>query len=199
MILEFGRGTGSNPNFKSRLQPEGHMAELEIHHEGGHGEDPLGKKVGVLAATFAVALAVVTILSHRAHTEGVMAKAEENDEWGYYQAERLKAHNAELGHTILSVLAGKNEVAEKELSKFEEKKKGYEEKSKEIQEKAKHLQEKVEHVEKKALYFDLGEGLLEIALVMSSLYFIAKKKLFPTIGVLAGLGGAVAAIYGGII
>src|SRR5215467_2187478 len=44
------------------------MAELEIHHEGGHSADPAGKRVGVQAAIVAVLLAVVTILSHRSHT-----------------------------------------------------------------------------------------------------------------------------------
>ena len=39
------------------------MAELEIHHheEGGHGHDPLGQKVGILVAIFAVCVALVTI------------------------------------------------------------------------------------------------------------------------------------------
>ena len=34
------------------------MAELEIHHEG-HESDPVGQKVGVMAAIIAVFLAVV--------------------------------------------------------------------------------------------------------------------------------------------
>gem|GEM_PF-4440047 len=38
------------------------MVELKIHLEGAEG-DPSGKKMGVLA--------VVTILSHRAHTDAV--------------------------------------------------------------------------------------------------------------------------------
>ena len=40
------------------------------------------------------------------------------------------------------------------------------------------------------------EGLLEIALVLSSLYFISRKKMFPVIGVLAGIAGAAIAITG---
>src|ERR1017187_5467286 len=41
------------------------MAELEIHHEGEHGSDPMGQKVGILAAVLAVGLALVSISSHR--------------------------------------------------------------------------------------------------------------------------------------
>jgi hypothetical protein len=40
----------------------------------------------------------------------------------------------------------------------------------------------------------VGEGLLEIGLVLSSLYFISKKKMFPVMGVAAGLTGAVIAL-----
>ena len=39
------------------------MAELEIHHESEHPIDPMGQKVGVLAALLAVFLALVTIAS----------------------------------------------------------------------------------------------------------------------------------------
>ena len=46
------------------------MAELEIHHEE-HEPDGPGKVVGVLAAVLAVFLAVVTIASHRTHTEAI--------------------------------------------------------------------------------------------------------------------------------
>ena len=51
-------------------------------------------------------------------------------------------------------------------------------------------------MEHKALYYDIGEGLLEIALVLSSLYFIARKMLFPVIGIIAGLGGLGVAAFG---
>jgi hypothetical protein len=37
---------------------------------------------------------------------------------------------------------------------------------------------------------------MEIALVLSSLYFISKKKMFPAMGIAAGLLGAVIAITG---
>ena len=40
------------------------------------------------------------------------------------------------------------------------------------------------------------EGLLEIGLVLTSLYFIARRNIFPTLGTIAGVLGAVLAIYG---
>ena len=172
------------------------MAELEIHHEHEAEHDPVGKKVGVLAAVLAVFLAIVTIESHRAHTAAILSKTNANDQWNLYQANRLKAHNLEVGADIISLMT-KGEVAA--AKKIEEYKKGiekYEDKAKETMEAAKKHEEETEHVEHKALYFDMGEGLLEIALVLSSLYFIARKMLFPVVGVVAGLSGLGVAAVG---
>ena len=172
------------------------MAELEIHHEHEVDKDPVGKKVGILAAVLAVFLAIVTIASHRAHTAAILSKTKANDQWGYYQANRLKAHNLEVGQDVIAILAKGNEEAEKKVEKYKEDIKKYEERSKEAKETADKLEEQTEHVEHKALYYDIGEGLLEIALVLSSLYFIARKMLFPIVGVLAGLAGVAAGVAG---
>ena len=50
--------------------------------------------------------------------------------------------------------------------------------------------------EHRALYFDIGEGLLELGLVLCSLYFLARKVFFPIFGVLASLTGAILGIMG---
>ena len=72
------------------------MAELEIHHETEHEKDPFGQRVGVLAAVLAVALAIVTIASHREHTAGIMYRSDANDQWTYYQATKIKQHGVEM-------------------------------------------------------------------------------------------------------
>src|SRR5262249_41349835 len=52
--------------------------------------------------------------------------------------------------------------------------------------------------EARALRFDLGEGLLELGLVLTSLYFLAKKKSFPVFGVTAATLGVLAAAFGAL-
>ena len=42
----------------------------------------------------------------------------------------------------------------------------------------------------------LGEGMLEIGVVMASLYFISRKKLFPAVSLVFGILGIVSAISG---
>jgi hypothetical protein len=172
------------------------MAELEIHHEEGNEHDPMGQKVGVMAALLAVCLAVVTIASHRTHTEAIIKKSESNDQWQYYQASRLKFHNTELGQHLISVLGPNNPGAKEILDQFADDKKKYTEQSKDLQDKALAKAEASEAAERRALHYDLGEGLLEIALVLSSLYFIARKMLFPVVAIIAGLAGIIVALSG---
>jgi hypothetical protein len=125
-----------------------------------------------------------------------MHKSSSNDQWAYYQATRVKLHSTELGQNLVSTFGGKNEAAEKMLKDYESQKKKYEETSKEIQEKARGADESAEADEHRALRYDVGEGLLEIGLVLSSLYFISRKKMFPVLGVIAGVAGTAIAITG---
>ena len=172
------------------------MAELEIHHEHEHTPDPLGQRVGVMASILAVLLAVVTIASHRTHTAAIIHKSGSNDQWAYYQATRIKLHSTELGENMVHLLGAKGPEPEKMLAGFESDRKKYEEQSKKIQEEAKGADEAAEADEHRALRFDVGEGLLEIGLVLSSLYFISRKGMFPVMGVVAGISGLAIAITG---
>jgi hypothetical protein len=172
------------------------MAELEIHTEHGHGSDPMGKKVGVMAAVLAVLLAVVTIASHRTHTAAIMHKSTSNDKWSEYQAARVKLHTTELGENMVQLLGAKAEGADKMLADFTVQKKKYEDTSKKIRGEAEGADEAAEADEHRALRYDVGEGLLEIGLVLSSLYFISRKGMFPVLGLIAAVAGAGIALTG---
>src|SRR5262249_8485948 len=108
LLRHLGRQLGGRPGGLPA------MAELEIHHEGGEGgHDPTGQRVGVLAALLAVALAIVTIASHRTHTAAIIHKSEVNDAWEHYQSTRVKFHNLELGENLVKIFGAKGESADK--------------------------------------------------------------------------------------
>ncbi|PYT18933.1 MAG: hypothetical protein DMG59_02325 [Acidobacteria bacterium] len=174
------------------------MAELEIHHEGS-ASDPTGKKVGVLAGVLAVLLAVVTIASHRTHTAAIMHKSTANDEWAYYQANSIKSHIQDLGESILTVSGAGSEAAEKMRARFADQKKKYDALKDDQQVKAQRSDESAEADERRALRYDFGEGLLEIGLVLSSLFFIARKPMFPVMGMISGAAGIAVAVTGLIV
>jgi hypothetical protein len=174
------------------------MAEIEIKTEGG-GSDPLGQKVGVLAAVLAVCLAIVSIQSHRAHTTAVVERSEANDQWSLYQSNRIKFHSLELGVDLMNVLGRDKPEAEQTISRYETQQKKYETESKEVKDEATKKEEETRHTEEKALRYDLGEGMLEIGVVLASLYFISRKKLFPVISVIFGVLGIAVAISGALL
>src|SRR6476646_243969 len=99
------------------------MAEIEIKTEGS--SDPLGQKVGVLAAVLAVCLAVVSIESHRAHTTAVVERSEANDKWSQYQSNRIKFHSLELGVDLMNVLGVDKKGAEQIVTRYETDEKKY--------------------------------------------------------------------------
>src|SRR5947209_3612340 len=135
------------------------MAELEIHHEI-EGHDPMGKKIGVMASILAVLLAVVTIISHRAHTEAVILKSDANDKWSFYQSKKIKFHNLELGDDLINAMPAKAPGADKMLERYASEKKRYEKDSDKAQESARETEKEAAHIESKALRYDFGEGLL---------------------------------------
>ena len=171
------------------------MPEIEIKTEGGES-DPLGQKVGVLAAVLAVFLAVVSIASHRAHTTAVVERSEANDQWSLYQSNRIKFHSLELGVDLMNVLGHDKPDAEQTLARYETQQKKYEKESRDVKEEATKKEQETRHTEDQALRYDLGEGMLEIGVVLASLYFISRKKLFPVISLVFGLMGIVIAASG---
>jgi hypothetical protein len=175
------------------------MAELEIHHETEHGADGIGKTVGVLAAVLAVVLAIVSIVSHRTHTAAIMHKSGANDAWSHYQATRVKYHNLELGQNLLAVFGAKGAAADAMRDDYNAQMKKYEKQGKDIQHEAETADESAEAAEHRALRFDIGEGLLEIGLVLSSLYFISRRMMFPVMGAVAGIAGIVIAVTGTMV
>lgn len=171
------------------------MAELEIHHEDEHGLDSAGRRIGVLSAFLAVLLAWVTIASHRSHNAAIMARSEANDLWEYYQSERLKLQNLTLGQDLLAALA--DSARGSALGgRYESQKRKLDAASKDLQKQAREKEDEAHHAERKALRYDFGEGLLEIGLVLTSLFFIARRRLFPTIGLIAGCAGLALGIFG---
>jgi len=154
----------------------------------------MGQKIGSMAAVLAVLLAVVTISSHRTHTQAIISRSEANDKWQQYQSTCVKFHSLELGEDLMAALGTAN--VETKVKKYEKDRIREEEKGKEIMKEAREKEEETKQAEARALRYDFGEGLLEIALVLSSLYFISKKKLFPAVGALAGLAGVIIAVIG---
>ncbi|MGA2709625.1 MAG: DUF4337 family protein [Steroidobacteraceae bacterium] len=170
------------------------MAELELKPE--HAEDPNTRRVGIAVGIVGILLSVVTIASHRAHTNAVMLRTESNDQWTYYQAKKIRESTSEIGITVLQALGTDSARMEAPLRKLEGARDKYSDDAKDIQKDAVAKDKETEIEERRALRFDIGEGLLELGLVLCSLYFLARKAFFPVFGLIASLSGAALGIAG---
>ena len=169
------------------------MAEIEIHHAHGHDDDPLAKRVGLAVGLIGVALAVTTIASHREHTAAVIHRTEANDEWAYYQAKKIREHTSDVGAQVVRALGTDAAKADAAATALDGARAKYLGDAKEIEHKAKERMAESERAEFLALRFDLGEGFLELGLVLTSLYFLGRQKLFPLAGGLTAIAGAIIA------
>lgn len=170
------------------------MTEIEVKPE--HADDPNTRRVGILVGVVGILLSVVTIASHRAHTNAVIHRTESNDQWSYYQAKKIRESTVEVAITVLQTLAPDPAKIEGSVHKLETARLKYEDDGKAIQQEAVAKDKETETEEKRALRFDIGEGLLELGLVLCSLYFLARKSFFPVFGVLASLAGTGMGIAG---
>lgn len=172
------------------------MAELEIHHEHGHEADPFGRRVGIAVGIIGILLAAVTIASHREHTAAVVHKTEANDQWAFYQAKKIRGHMVEIAATTLTLLSNDQEKIKTATQKFTADKERYEKDAEDIKKDAEAKEHATEKAEARALRFDLGEGFLELGMVLSSLYFLSKRKFFPAMGFTAAVVGIVFGVSG---
>lgn len=96
------------------MNPEELKETAEHAHESGQ------KGIGLTTAIVAVLLATVSLLSHRAHTEEVLLQGEINDQWSFYQAKHIRAHEYGLVAEVAALLPNGKDAAVRELKKSAE-------------------------------------------------------------------------------
>jgi Domain of unknown function (DUF4337) len=93
------------------------MPEIELKPE--HAVDPDTRRVGILVGMVGILLSVVTIASHRAHTEAVIHRTESNDLWTYYQAKKIRENTSDVALTLLQTLGSDSAKIEAPAHKLE--------------------------------------------------------------------------------
>jgi hypothetical protein len=173
------------------------MPEIEVKPE--HAADPNSRRVGILVGVVGIFLSVVTIASHRAHTKAVIYRTEANDDWSYYQAKKIRENTSDVASTVLESLAADPAKVAEPVRKLQAARQKYADDAQELQAEAKSSVAKTENEERRALRFDIGEGLLELGLVLCSLFFLARNVLFPLFGTLAAVAGIALGIWGWLL
>jgi len=179
------------------------MAEepLELAEHAHHGaENTSLAAVTITMAALAVLVAAVSLLGHRAHTEELLLQTKATDQWAYYQAKDIRRRSYELFLDELNVFALQSPAqAETVKAKYEKEVKRYADQQKDIEESAKRAEEEVATLGRRGDRFDLGEVLLEAALVICSITLLTRNRLFWALGLVIGGGGLAIAAAGFLV
>jgi hypothetical protein len=166
--------------------------ELKEQAEKG-GESSL-RPVAFTMSVLAVLVAVSTVLGHRTHTEAVLYQNKATDQWNEYQAKKIRSYNTSLANDLLSVATvGDKDAAQKIQKAYADHQAKWNDDLKEEQEKAEALEQRVENAEKRADRFDLGEAMLEIGLVITSVTLLTRSRIYWYIGFIFSIAGILSA------
>ena len=169
---------------------EAHEAQ-ELQEHAKHGaQDTAQRPVAFTMSVLAVLVAITTVLGHRSHTEAILSQNRATDQWNFYQAHKIRSYETQLSSDLLGVVTLDNKDAAAKLAKdYADHQKKWADDLKTEQNEAQELEAKVHEAEARAIRFDLGEALLEIALVITSVTLLTKSRIYWYMGmVFAALG-----------
>lgn len=175
---------------------EAHEVQEFAHQmkESGHSEGESLKVISLAISVLAVLVALVTVLGHRTHTEAILMQSRAADQWNEYQAQKIRMNNLSATVDLLSILPTIDPAATN--AKREEYKAHIEKWRSEITEEQKRADEfdnEVTHAEAKAARYDLGEALLQIAVVLSSITLFTRNRAYFLLGLAIGAIGLIVA------
>jgi hypothetical protein len=169
---------------------ENEADELREHAQHGQAMRPVAFTMSVLA----VLVAVTTVLGHRAHTEAVLNQNKATDKWNEYQAHKIRSNDTALASDLLSaVTIADKSSADKIQATYAEHQAKWNADLKKMQDEAEALEKTVERAEAHADRFDLGEALLEIGLVITSVTLLTKSRAYWYLGLVFSIAGIVSA------
>lgn len=167
----------------------------ESHH--GHEDHPLVLPVSITISIMAVFVAGVSLLGHRAHTEGLRLETQAASRWTQYQAKSVRLHETQGFSDVVRLVAPLNkEMGEELKEKYAKEVEHYEGDKEDVSKEAKKLEDERDLTVRQADRFDGGEALLEIGLVICSITLLTKRKAFWLGGVLIGALGLALAVTG---
>jgi hypothetical protein len=162
--------------------------------ESGEGGGESLRSISLGISILAVVVAMVTVLGHRTHTEAVLMQSRAGDQWNEYQAKKIRMDNLSVDVDLLALqpsndpaaVASKTKEYQAHIDKWKTD-------LAEEEEKARDFEREVNRAEAKAARYDLGEALLQIAVVLCSITLFTRNRAYFLLGLGLGLAGIVVA------
>lgn len=157
------------------------------------GEESL-TNISLAISILAVLVAMVTVLGHRTHTEAVLMQARATDQWNLYEAKKIRQDSLAVVIDQMALFPTTDAKATAaKVAEYKAHMAKWTNDLKEESDQANDYQAEVRKAEKKATRFDIGEALLQIAVVLSSITLFTRRKSFFYGGLLLGTAGLIVA------
>lgn len=163
------------------------------------------KRVALTTAIFAVILAITALGGNKTMKEMILAQQQASDQWAFYQAKvireqlyrihklGLEGDLLERGSTMKPEVKGKRESLLKDVAQEEAR---YNTEKKEIEIEAKKLEHERDVYRSKDPYFEYGEVLLQIAIVMATVSILSGSRPVFYFSIVSALLGTLFSLNG---
>jgi multidrug efflux pump subunit AcrA (membrane-fusion protein) len=176
--------------------------ELQEMHERAEESqrNPSLLPVSFTMAVLAVLVALVTLLAHRSHTHEVVSQIKATDTWSEYQAVNTRRHSYETFADFMETLPSRDAAqTDRQRERFKQQAAQYDKRRQQLRTQAEELEAEVSHEARRADRFDFGEALLEVALVITSITLLTRRRLFWYLGTAVAVLGLVVAASGFLV
>jgi Domain of unknown function (DUF4337) len=144
----------------------------EVEEHVHHAHQTFDKVVAASMAFIAALLAIVSVLGQHFNTEKLLNQQQASDMWAFYQAKDIRRYSALLAQDVLGQLKAGDNVT----SRYTKDASRYRKETQEIQEKAREFEKERDKSGRQADFFHFGEVFLELAIVLSSLSILTKRR-----------------------
>jgi len=161
-------------------------------------KEPWLNYLALTTVVLAVCATLSTLKGGGFSTRSVVAQAQASDQWSYYQAKSIKGYIYDIQREKMELEvkamkgSGSRAVAgeyENKIAAYKEKTERYDKEKEEIKQKAEGLEKVRDEAAKHSGAFGLAAMFLQIAILLSSIAALMKKKPFWFIGLGAGCIG----------
>ena len=171
-------------------------------------EEPKEKWLNYLALTTVILAVCATLSTFKGagySTRAVLSQSQATNQWAYYQAKGIKGYLYEIQKEALELEFKKDKIRgaktlkeeyEKRIDLYAQKIKKYDGEKAEISKEAKRLETLRDDAQKHTGVFGLAVIFLQIAILLSSIAALMKKKVVWIIGMGAGAVGVVYFVNG---
>ena len=175
------------------------LSELRERAEHTH-EHPDIVPITVTLAILAVLVAACGLLGHRAHGEALMFQVRATDQWAFYQSRNLRVHSDQTFLDELTALQPKLSPALNRIrSYYQSQLNRYRAQAGQLIDESRALEAEVARQQRRGNRFDLGEILLESAIVIVSISLLVRRRFYWLAGTVMGAVGLIIAFTGFLV